>query len=524
MRFDTPLDLHHRVALAMEYIRNNPDRKRDFRPYFSYQLLNAPAFMLHTFFDTPHVAGRFLDAIGRAATMGVPADEEVEQGLTRQLLGCIGPDGFGYAEPGRSSPCEAIMHDQRELLFGLVALIRLRHSERALEAAQRLCRAFAAVTQATADVPGPALRADGSWAAGADWESFRYPPANFGRLVTALNQYYVVSKDAVALTLARRLVDCNLARCFSPEGVLTSWAGFHLHSVTGLVESIVEFGLLVNEHAYIRRGKAIYDVGLRPYRSDFGWVKENLANEANDGEANNTGDLLRTALLLGRAGYPEYFEQVERMLRNHLLASQLLDVDWIRAHEDANRPDEYDRTYHNIAERARGGFGFTSPNDWVTDQNRKAKLYPLNADIVQGSVQAIVSSWEQALMREPVGIKVNLFLTRQTDFAALTSHLPQTGRLEIRLLTDDNLLVRIPSWADLGAVSIRVNNADQPVQVAADYFLIPNLQRGDYVEVDFPTTHTVVEEAVNYQLYQVGWLGDTVVSLTPRGGRLPLYI
>lgn len=522
-----PLDLQYRVALAVEYVVNNPDRNRDFRPYFSYQLLDAPVYMLHTFFDAPHVAGRFLDALLRAEAMtGMRADEEVEAGLTRQLFGCIGEDGLGYAEPGYTSPREAIIHDQRELLMGLTGLIVRRQSAQALQAAAKLVRRLWELTgeqgDETGNVPGPALRGDG-WAPPSAMEGFRYAPANTGRLATALNQYYLASHDPLALSLSRRFLNYSLRRCFHPDGALKEWAGFHLHSITGTVESLVEFGMLVNESSYIEAGKRILDTGLRPFYSSWGWVKENLANEANDGEANNTGDVMRTALLLGRAGYPEYYETAERMLRNHLLASQLLDVDWIVGREDPTHPDEYDRTYRDIARRARGGFGFTCPNDWVTDQKRKAKRFPLNADIVQGSVQAIVAAWEHAVVQEPAGAKVNLYLTRATDSLAVTSCLPAEGRLVLEARQDGNVLVRLPSWLKGDAVTVMVNQEPQPARVDGIYLCIDRLRAGDQVTLEFPLARRKVEEIVNYRLYRGEWTGDQLTALSPPGELRPLY-
>lgn len=525
------LELSHRLALALEYIRNNPDRTRGFRPYFSYHLLDKPAHMLHTFFDTPHVAGRFLDAIHRAGRMGLAADAEVEAGLTGQLFGCLGPDGLGYAEPGRLGKREAILHDQRELLLGLISIMVRQHSGQAYDAARKLVRTLQELTETVPDVPGPVRYPDGTWGDPAAWDSFRYAPANLGRMVTALNHYYVLCKDAAALELAQRLVDYNLAHCFFPDGTLRYWAGYHLHSVTGLVESIAEFGLLVNDHDYVRRAKAIYDHGLRPYVSDFGWVKENLANASNDGEANNTGDVLRTALLLGKAGYPEYYQQAERMLRNHLLASQLLDVEWIRPLEDSSLPDDEERTYRNIAERARGGFGFTTPNDWVTDQVHKAKRFPLNADIVQGSVQAIVACCEEAVTRTAAGIVVNLLLTRQTPEATVVSHLPHQGRLEITLhamrqegaWAADNLLVRIPTWASAAELAVWMGGQRVAPGVVGGYLLIPAVAPDVTVTVELPLRTESCEEIVNYRIYAESWVGDTLVALQPAGDRIPLY-
>ena len=47
--------------------------------------------------------------------------------------------------------------------------------------------------------------------------------------------------------------------------------------------------------------------------NSLGWVIENSADNASPdrGEINNTGDIVETALILGRRGYTEYFADME---------------------------------------------------------------------------------------------------------------------------------------------------------------------------------------------------------------------
>jgi hypothetical protein len=342
-------------------------------------------------------------------------------------------------------------------------------------------------------------------------------------MVTALVQYYQATQDSMALRLARRFVDTNLRTCFGADGSLRDWAGYHLHSITGVVESIIEYGLLINEQRYILQGKHIFDVGLRPHRSSYGWVKENLANDANDGEANNTGDLLRAALLLGRAGYPEYYEIAEKMFHNHLLASQLLDVEWIQKREARGRADESDRTYTDIGARSRGGFGFTSPNDWVFDTERKAKAFPLNADLVQGAVQAMVAVWQHAVSEEGAGTKVNLFVDKETSRIHVESRWPETGEILLLVKQTTDVLVRQPAWIERGSLQLRVNGENRRVESDGLYLLVSHVQDGDRVQILFQPRRHSSEEHINHRLYQLEWLGDRVVRIDPAGMMLPLY-
>ena len=109
----------------------------------------------------------------------------------------------------------------------------------------------------------------------------------------------------------------------------------------------------------MERVRAFYDNGLNDIRDEIGWVIESSGDGADPdhGEVNNTGDIVETALLLGRWGYTQYYGDAERILRCHLLPSQLRDTSFISepdnpANEDGKR---------DVAARHLGAFGFPAP-------------------------------------------------------------------------------------------------------------------------------------------------------------------
>ena len=65
-----------------------------------------------------------------------------------------------------------------------------------------------------------------------------------------------------------------------------------------------------------------------------GYAKVHLHNVRESTHA-LTALIRRAALLLGRAGWPEYFEDAECILRGHLLPSQVIDVDDLPDEPDA---------------------------------------------------------------------------------------------------------------------------------------------------------------------------------------------
>ncbi len=204
------LNLLYRVELAVQYVLNNPDRARAYRPYLAYCLLDDPPHLLHSYHDVPHSIGRFLDTLFRAEVMtGKRADEEVEKGLSDLLFSLIDSDsGLAWNDQRLSvsdgtivvyhDEGEALIHDQREVLFALTGMIEQRGSEQALNLAKNLCQKVWDYTADTGAFPSFALR-KGGWAdlSAEPGLPYPHPPNNSGRLISALIQYYRVTGDAL---------------------------------------------------------------------------------------------------------------------------------------------------------------------------------------------------------------------------------------------------------------------------------------------------------------------------------------
>ncbi len=97
------------------------------------------------------------------------------------------------------------------------------------------------------------------------------------------------------------------------------------------MSSLAQLADITSDLSMLERVKAFYDNGLRQIRDEIGWVIENSDDKSppDRGECNNTGDIVETALIMGRYGYPEYFQDAERITRGHLLPAQLRDNSFI---------------------------------------------------------------------------------------------------------------------------------------------------------------------------------------------------
>ena len=531
------IDLKRHLALGVEFIFNNLDERQNYLPFFHYELIQQPACMRHGPFDSPHVVGRFLDALACCSRIiELPDETEIYDALAQQLYDSLErhPSGLPWNSPAPWQPDVAAMHNCREVVLGLLALWNWRADARAERALRRLCRSILRAIGDGARFPAGSLGPDG-WT-NAFSGILSPPPATTGRLIRPLIQYYRQSADEVALELARRFAVDNLELAFDADGSIAEAAGTHLHSITGTITGLIDYGILVDDEAIVESARRAYDVGLRPFRSSYGWVKEFrwapwLAEplgaagyagfDINRGEANNTGDVIEAALLLGQAGYPGYFEDADRMLRNHLLASQVVDTSWVQ--EAMGYEDDDETCYGNVAQRARGGFCFGGTKGLISYPE---EAYQVNADLVGGSLQAICEAWDAIADLDKDRVRINLLYSKEDSAYSMTCPPPGREPIILHLKEAAPLHLRIPSWAEPAAVTLQID--DMPKSSARDdiadgYLRLSPLAPDSVVKIWLPSRRETVAEVVGGERCEIDWRNDTVLGIRPPARFQPLY-
>ena len=152
------------------------------------------------------------------------------------------------------------------------------------------------------------------------------------RAIGPLVKLYQATGYQPALELAAVLKDKAVREFFLDDGSFaTERFGSHVHSTTCAMSSLAQFAECTGDVGLMERVKRFYDNGLWDLRDQIGWSIEVSSRPTlcRRGEANNTGDIVETALILGRWGHSEYYADAERILRSHLLPSQLRDVSFI---------------------------------------------------------------------------------------------------------------------------------------------------------------------------------------------------
>lgn len=504
-----PVDLLHHIRLGLNALVGGLDPTGKHMPYWSFNMKDGQLRPLvhQGAWEWCHDVARALHGLN---TVEQSTGERVEEAIWRDLAD-LQIALFDEADDLPGAPDDSTgkrfvhLHNIREATHGLTGLIR-RGDERARTWSRRMIRAVRRALDENGTIHPerlPPYVAD-----------YNYQPSQEGRAVDALVRHYRQTEDPVALELAGLMTHYALDHCFSPEGRIKEEAGNHGHSINALVAGMADLALITGNADMLRRVKAIYDVGCPRFNSSFGWSMESLDRFTGRGESNNTGDLLRAALILGQAGWPQYFEHAERILRGHLLPSQVIEVD-----DFAEEADAQDGARSGLASRLRGGFGFPTPNDFLASSEAGLVVY----DITSGAVDGLCEALNAAITLDQAAVRVNLLLSHEAHDVRVTSHLSKEGRVEMENRSGRNLLVRIPSWVAPEDVSLTVNGSEHDKVFVNSYLLVPPKARLSSCTISFPMRDERTTELICFTKYTIGWRGDQILAMSPVAEHRPMF-
>ena len=311
------------------------------------------------------------------------------------------------------------------------------------------------------------------------------------RAMGPLVKYYRATGYRPAMDLAIELKDKLMRDHFLPSGEYDAdLLGVHVHSIACDLSSLAQLAELTDDAALMERVRRFYDSGMWELRDELGWAVEKT-HEARTlrpdrGEVNTTGDLVETALILGRSGMPHYFEDAERMLRCHVLPAQLRDTSFIIEPADPAGVDGK----RDVAHRLRGAFGFPAPygHEPLELEGRDVAFH---LDIVGGTVGSLCEAHRWATRYDDAGHHVDLLFDHETDAVRVQSVYTHDA-LTVTLKKSGPLWIRVPSWVKGGRLS--VEGAIGATCIDGDYLFTANQPVGRAVRVhyDLPIRNLVL--------------------------------
>ena len=422
-----------------------------------------------------HVPGRHLNALLNAEdAAGIEIDEDaIDKHARAAFLSFSGPLALPMRRVG-GKPTQFSPHNLREGLHALYALVKYRDSDRARQLVEACIEVIFEYFDLLKGWDGDRLDQEH----GLIFKPMPVFVQGVGRAIGPLVKYYRTTGYARALELAIVLKDKTIHEVFLEDGAYDpARFGTHVHSVTCVMSSLAQLADMTSDSVLMNRVKLFYDHGLWKVRDPLGWSIESGKpdNEhVDEGEANNTGDILETALILGRWGHVEYYHDAERILRGHLLPSQLRDISFIQEPDNRDGTDEL----RNIACRLRGSFGAPAPygheplelngrleRDGIT----RLPSVSFETDIVGGVVGSLCEALREGVRFDPIGHRVNLLFDFKDDNIEVAS--PYThSSLTIRVKRPAPLFVRVPPWVDRKRLYLDLRSALDGTSRAPRYF------------------------------------------------------
>jgi hypothetical protein len=502
-------DLRAAGRLAIHSISNQFDRDLDDEPFFfARRRADGTAFLGHAIKELGvcHLAGRGLLALRMAELhLGVDAPEEAFAVFSRFCRQTFDNE-FGLnswdRQPDGSIGFE--MHNVREGLYGLWAIVSRGGDAWAVAALDRALDRLVAITGADGVWDEAAMTASGMQVSGVIVD-------NQARTIDPLLDIADLTGDPRALDLAERTSRVGLARLFTDDGRFAPMpqSGGHLHSLTSSLSGIARWAVRAGDRGMFEHCRRVLVTGVPEYFSSWGWGDEVMpaheANEIDQGEVNQTGDVVRAACAVASAGHPDLFDLADRFLRGGILATQF-SADDLRQLITA-APDGTDAT-RDIVDRIQGSFGFPHP----ASKLRKGEFPIETIDITSGAVHALAMAASTIVGGD--GTAVNLLFDADRDGLRVSTRFAETGSIEITADTPRTVTVRVPAWIDPAAVSVEPPSSLGPageneIAVSVD---------ATAVSLRFPLEERTTSEVVDGTRYDVVWRAGEPVSITPAVG------
>jgi hypothetical protein len=490
---------------TMQSIFNADDN--DF-PFFGSSLLPTAELRFNACHGESHVPGRHLNALLNAEdVIGIELDEKAVANHRRAAFFSYGgPIALPLNREAVGGPLVNFSpHNLREGFHALYALARYRDDEGSRELARKSIAAIFDLWKP--DCGWDVQRLSELGLHYQECQGFLHGEA---RMLGALVKYYRTTRYNPALELALILKDKAITEFFTDEGQYNfdRFATRHSHSVTCVMSSLAQLADLMQDAALMMQVKAFYDNGLWDMRDEIGWSPESVLQQGSDhGEVNNSGDILETALILGRWGYPECYHDAERILRCHMLPSQLRDVSFIKDPPNENNADGL----RDVANRHLGAFGFPAPYGHESIGRGRGNL-SFNMDIVGGAVGSLCEAFREIVRSDAVGTRVNLLFDHETSAIRVRSTYTSEC-LCIEMKKSGPLFVRIPPW--LNRDDVDIEGIERPPIWTNGFLFFSKVSAGRTLKLRYPMKEEriTLSKRLHVRPIRVKLQGDAVAAM-----------
>lgn len=556
------LDLAARMSLAVNALTNAwypPEEKLALGFYVDFshgQPVLYPSHITDAYLNIP---AKFIEAmvLSRLAS-GNKDDLNVDREVLEAQLGFLGDDGLTYCPTdtlnqfAENRPFSEVWGEGR-LLLALAMLAQIDSDPKWTEIGKRKVDRLLELTRekngfrflwkgrfspgetVPSDADEPAEpRANGSLADDDPTFSRIY---SVGALGHGAGLFYRVTGYSPALELSRGLARWALARVFKrADG---RWDFYHFHHSLYALMAVCEYGVATNDRNVLERVDACYrwaramgDPLIGYYPELMPGSKKYLDRKGNTVEACEVSDMVFLAIYLTRAGVGDYWDDVDRWVRNVYAESQMLDDEFVERIPKAYLVPGPSKKPHGdtreIAKRSIGSFwGWMSANDaFFVDTTEPGHHLP-NVSIMHcctaNGARTLYYVWDYMVRKEGDWVKVELLLNKASEWLDVSSYLPISGKVVLSIKNAPEVAVRMPEWSDPLEVRMAIGDRTLNPVVEGQYLKVSGLKPGDQVTLMFPVPERSEHRVIGEIPYKLVLRGSNVVSIDPKGVVYPLY-
>ncbi|RKY04131.1 MAG: hypothetical protein DRP56_10440, partial [Planctomycetota bacterium] len=242
------------------------------------------------------------------------------------------------------------------------------------------------------------------------------------------------------------------------------------------------------------------------------------------------GDMTAVAIKMSRAGIGDYWDDVDRLIRNHLTESQIMDRDLLEQMVQTNPKKVLQHGHQgeictdNVLDRVIGSFPVKMTATSIIP-NRIIMCCTGNGS------RGLAYAWDAIVDGQGDKAKVNLLLNRASKWVDVDSYLPYEGKVVIHNKIARQISVRIPIWVDRSKLQATVNGTKRNLSWFGAFLVFDDMKPNDTLQLDFPVTEetlrlTATEDGKKVT-YTIMFRGNTVVDISPRDdspGVYPVYL
>lgn len=542
------------AAWALRHLIHNPRPELNYEPVFFIRPMHVPPTPAGHDPIVPGDTDCRLDweFIYMRDITGSQLGRDVEKGLRQRILGYVGDDDLAWQTPGARMEGDvykgAVVPEAKEawpwstgkIIHSLSETYVRTDDPNALNLAGKM---FVALRGLASWDSGRAYFAGSAWRNG-QWIVKETSPST---ALEPIVRYWEASGNPQALEFANHLAEGILASPeLLPEGRFILPNGEfhgHMHTTLHSVWGVAHLGAVCGNTRYVAWSKRVYDYAAQ-FGTGTGWISAALWDEPvrELSETCATSDMVSIASWIAQAGFPDYWDHLERTFRNYLRPLQFFVTPRYEAlYRKLNQGQPEEAIQAGLARMRdlQGAmWGGPAPNDCINWIGSAKECGPYNTPYgcagmfgccVGEGMRALYTVWSNIVTGNLQGVFVNMSLNRDAEWARVVSSLPERGRIDVTAHKSGDYFLRPPAWAPRAQVRVARNGKEAAVEWAGPalaYVHLTDVRPGEVLTLIYPlvTWKQVVgiwPSRPNLKL-TIHWKGNSVVDIEPRGKGLPV--